>query len=85
MQQSGQRLEAELEAELGALLDMIEERRRCLKLEVMERTQVRVQALLDQERCVCVVCVCEYECVCVCVSMCVRACVCMCVCVCVWV
>ena len=49
MVQSGQRLEAEVEAELGALLDLIEERRQQLKLEVMERTQVRVQALLDQE------------------------------------
>lgn len=50
VQESGGRLVDELDANFTSLIQLVEERRRRLKLEVMERTQVRVQALLEQAR-----------------------------------
>ena len=50
VQQSGGRLVDELDAKFNAIIEQIEERRMQLKLEIMERTQVRVEALLQQAR-----------------------------------
>ncbi len=84
VQSSGGKLVDQLDGHFDDIIDQIDERRRILKLEIMERTQLRVQALLEQARCVCVcVCVCMCVCVCVCVCACACACVCVCVCVCV--
>lgn len=50
VQTSGGRLVDEMNACFDDLVQFVEERRRRLKLETMERTQVRVQALLEQAR-----------------------------------
>ncbi len=57
MQESGGKLIDRMDSHFDSLIQQIEERRRMLKVEAMERTQLRVQALLEQARCVCV-CVC---------------------------
>lgn len=50
VQTSGGRLVDEMDACFDDLVQFVEERRKRLKLETMERTQVRVQALLEQTR-----------------------------------
>ena len=50
VQTSGGRLVDEMDACFDDLVQLVEERRKQLKLETMERTQVRVQALLEQAR-----------------------------------
>ena len=50
IQETGQQLESEVKEKFQELIDLITDKRDRLKMEVMERIQIRVETLLDQSK-----------------------------------